>query len=237
MKYMGSKSRITKYIIPIIQSEIDKSGYDYWEPFCGGCNVIDKIIASKRFASDIHPQLIAMWQKLQEDTSWIPESVSYEQYSDVRSYPEKYPDWYVGWVGFIASYNGRYFDGGYAKTIVSKTGVERNYYDEAKRNILKQLPLLSDVKFINCDYKDRHPQNLVIYCDPPYQDTKKYSTGNFDHNLFWDTMRLWSEDNIVLISEENAPEDFRCIWQQEITRTQDNRKRSVSIEKLFKYNS
>lgn len=37
MKYMGSKSRIAKYIVPIIQSYIDKSGYDYYvESMVGG---------------------------------------------------------------------------------------------------------------------------------------------------------------------------------------------------------
>lgn len=37
MKYQGSKSRIAKYIVPIIQSYIDKMGNEcngYWEPFC-----------------------------------------------------------------------------------------------------------------------------------------------------------------------------------------------------------
>ena len=46
MKYMGSKSRIAKYIVPIIQNYIDDYNIKtYVEPFCGGCNVIDKINA------------------------------------------------------------------------------------------------------------------------------------------------------------------------------------------------
>lgn len=37
MKYMGSKSRIAKYIVPIIQSYIDNYNIKtYVEPFCGG---------------------------------------------------------------------------------------------------------------------------------------------------------------------------------------------------------
>lgn len=41
---MGSKAKITKYIVPIIQQKIDESGARYYvEPFAGGCNVIDKI--------------------------------------------------------------------------------------------------------------------------------------------------------------------------------------------------
>lgn len=35
MKYMGSKSRIAKYILPIILKD-RKDGQYYVEPFCGG---------------------------------------------------------------------------------------------------------------------------------------------------------------------------------------------------------
>lgn len=44
MVYMGSKAKIADYIVPVIQSYIAVSGSrTYIEPFCGGCNVIDKI--------------------------------------------------------------------------------------------------------------------------------------------------------------------------------------------------
>lgn len=53
MKYMGSKAKVARYIVPIIQEQIERSGYEtYLEPFCGGCNVIDKIEAPQRIASD-----------------------------------------------------------------------------------------------------------------------------------------------------------------------------------------
>ena len=42
-----------------------------------------------------------------------------------------------------------------------------------------------------------------------------------------------SERNIVLISEHNAPDDFECIWSQEVKRTIDNNKRVKAVEKLF----
>lgn len=233
---MGSKSRIAKYIVPILQKAIDDSGYGYYEPFCGGCNVIDKIKANKRYASDNNKYLIALWKHLinnkEED---YPQEVSYELYSDVRSNKDKYEDWYVGYIGFLASYNGRFFDGGYAKTIVSKSGTIRNYYDEAKRNIMQQIDDLRGVKFAVREYWESNPHGLVIYADPPYSGTKQYATSkNFDHEKFWETMMEWSKDNIVFISEENAPDDFEIVWQHEVTRTQDNRKRDVAVEKLFK---
>ena len=46
---------------------------------------------------------------------------------------------------------------------------------------------------------------------------------------------MMSEDNIVLISEYNMPNDFECIWEQEITCTLDNNKRSKKVERLFRW--
>lgn len=64
---MGSKAKITKYIVPIIQRKIDESGARYYvEPFAGGCNVIDKIKAEYHIASDSNKYLIALFQHLQD---------------------------------------------------------------------------------------------------------------------------------------------------------------------------
>lgn len=237
MKYMGSKSRIAKDIVPIIQAEVDRTGWDYYEPFCGGCNIIDKIHAKNRYASDNNKYLIAMWQYLMENPDFVPpDEITHEHYSDVRANKEKYPDWYVGYVGFLASYNGRFFDGGYSKTIISKAGVVRNYYREAKDNIIKQIPDVVGVKFSCCDYADVNPHEMVIYCDIPYSGTKQYSTSkNFDHEKFWGIMREWSKDNVVFISEQRAPEDFACVWQRDILRTVRPTDQFTVTERLFRY--
>jgi len=137
MKYMGSKSRIKKHIVPIIQELIDKNEIKtYIEPFVGGANVIDSIVCENRIGGDLHDKLIALFEHVQSGGE-LPLEVPKQLYDDVRLNKNtcKYEDWFVGAVGFLASYNGRYFDGGYAKTIVSKTGATRNYYDEAKRNL------------------------------------------------------------------------------------------------------
>lgn len=44
---------------------------------------------------------------------------------------------------------------------------------------------------------------------------------------------MMSEKNIVLISEQDAPRDFECIWEQEVKRTIDNASRKRVTEKLF----
>ena len=35
----------------------------------------------------------------------------------------------------------------------------------------------------------------------------------FNHEEFWEWCREQSRDNIVLISEQVAPDDFRVIWE------------------------
>ena len=92
-----------------------------------------------------------------------------------------------------------------------------------------------DVKFFNKDYKEmKEVKNTLIYCDIPYENTTDYNS-EFNHHDFWEWARNMSKNNIVVISELQAPNDFICIWEQEVTRTQNNRDRFKSVEKLFIY--
>lgn len=62
---MGSKSRIAKHIVQIIQRYIDENNIKcYIEPFCGGLNVIDKVKCEYKIASDIHRYLIALFKNI-----------------------------------------------------------------------------------------------------------------------------------------------------------------------------
>ena len=239
MKYMGSKSRIKKYIVPILQEMIDKNNIEnYIEPFVGGANVIDSIKCKNKIGADISKPLIELLKSVVEGKE-LPQEISKEHYSDVRSNKDtnKYEEWYKGAVGYLSSYNGRYFDGGYAGECNTKGGV-RNYYQEAKRNIEKQAINLKDITFITSNYQDLEiPNNSLIYCDIPYKNTKQYGINkNFNHEEFWEWVRKQSEKHIVIVSEQEAPNDFKCIWEQAVTRTQDNRKRSKAIEKIFMFN-
>ena len=244
---MGSKSRIAKYIVPIIQEYIDKNKIcKYIEPFVGGANIIDKIKCDKKYGFDKNKYLIALLKRVQEEKDLYNE-VSKDLHDKARSSfnnnTSEFEDWQLGNIGFLASYNGRWFDGGYAKTTYEKTknGVrKRDYYQESKNNILKQAPDLTGIVFATCDYKDAiklpYDKGMLIYCDPPYQGTKQYINSlHFDYNKFWEIMREWSKYNIVLISEQNAPDDFECIWEQSVVRSIKSNNKSISTEKLFKF--
>lgn len=56
-----------------------------------------------------------------------------------------------------------------------------------------------------------------------------------DYEHFWNWVRNLSKNNIVYISEQNAPEDFEVIWEQEVARTTNKENNFKAVEKLFKY--
>ena len=64
MKYMGSKARIAKHILPIMLKEAEKQGITKWvEPFVGGANSIQRVPKEfKRIGIDNNSFLIAMYQ-------------------------------------------------------------------------------------------------------------------------------------------------------------------------------
>lgn len=164
----------------------------------------------------------------------IPESLSREQYAAIRERPQDFAPYMVGAAGFLASYNAKFF-GGYAGTVQTKIGTVRDYYDEARRNLLKQAEGFAGIGFACMDYRRLNFRDCAIYCDPPYISTTGYSSGQFDHVEFWDTMRRWSRENTVFISEQTAPSDFVSVWEGQVTRTQDNASRQTATEKLFVY--
>lgn len=103
---MGSKSRIAKDIVSIIQKYLDDYKIDtYIEPFCGGCNVIDKIQCNTRIASDVNKYLIELLIN-RNQVSDLPEIVTKELYDECRKayYGDdfsKYEQWYIAGIGFL----------------------------------------------------------------------------------------------------------------------------------------
>lgn len=211
MNYIGSKRRLAARIVPHIQEAIKTTGFSlYLEPFVGGANVIDKVDAPYRIGADNQRYLVALLSAAGGGER-IPETITREEYEAVRENKERYPEWYVGLVGFCASYKSKFF-GGYANGVHTKTGAIRNYTDESIRSLKRQREALSGIPFICCDYRDwLNVKNAVIYCDPPYRETTQYSSGLFDSDAFFDWCRAVAQNNVLIVSEYDAPEDFTSI--------------------------
>lgn len=233
---MGSKSRIASEILEIILKDRKP---DQWfvDIFCGGCNLLDKVVGN-RIGNDKNKYLIALFKGLQDNTE-RPYTITKEIYSKARTEYNNnsnkvFTDFEIGWIGWMGSYNGRFFDGGYSGHSVGVNN--RDYISEQIRNTEKQMSRLQGVKFYSKSYDEfDFKQICIIYCDPPYKGTTQYSTSkDFSHSDFWQWCRNMSKKgHTVYISEYNAPEDFKCVWEKEITNSLNTNNTYRPIEKLF----
>lgn len=229
MKYMGSKARHAKEILPIILAGRTE-GQWYVEPFVGGANVIDKV-SGNRIASDFNPYVVALWQAVAD--GWVPpDVVTEDEYKSANS--DRTVDARTAFIGFACSYGAKWF-GGYARGRSAK-GEWRNYADEAKRALVKTASGIRGVQFHHCSYDQLDiPLQSIIYCDPPYAGTTGYATGAFDHAEFWQWCRdKVSEGHKVYVSEYTAPEDWHCVWEKQVnnTLTKDTGSKK-GVERLF----
>lgn len=232
MKYMGSKNRIAKEILPIILKD-RREGQYYIEPFVGGANMIDKVIGN-RIGADSNKYLIQALTTIRDNVTDIPKNnveFTEKDYSLLRK-NDNYK--YKGYAGFAFSYGGKWL-GGWCRDGLNK----RDYVEESYKNALKQSPNLQDVEFIHSNYLYLDiPDNSIIYCDPPYKGTTEYK-DKFDYETFYGWCEIMVElGHKVFISEYNMPEDFICVWSKKVNSslTKDTGGKQA-IEKLFVHKS
>jgi site-specific DNA-adenine methylase len=236
MVYMGSKNRISNELAPIIQSYITKDTKGYLEPFVGGANMIDKIQCTKRIGCDIHEELIELLKYIQNEENILPVSISLEEYNNVKNNKNKYEKWYVGFVGFCATFSAKYFQG------YAKANDKRDRQNEMINNLKKQAPNLEGIDFRYASFLDLPKDKIkgyVIYCDAPYNVNAKYGhTKPFPYEEFYQWIKDMSIHNTVLISEYNMPEEFECIWSKETkilfnSNRNSNKEDKTRVEKLL----
>ena len=238
---MGSKARFAKDIYECIVN-MQPTGRDsrpWVEPFAGGMNMICEVPGEEgpRYANDINKFLISCFRHISR--GWIPPAhISLDLYLRCKALDPSLPDYVIGYVGINSSYSGKWF-GGYAGITKTRTGIIRDYQAEALRNVLKQVPKLEGIKYCSKPYEQLiYPHNSIIYCDPPYAGTTKYSS-DFDSLKFWSWVRMMSKKHTVYVSEYAAPRDFKCIWMHKACSSLRLNSRSeknvakTSVEKLF----
>lgn len=248
MQYVGSKGRLSKELAPIIQSYIKEDTVGYLEPFVGGANMIDKINCNNKIGCDIHEELIELLKYSQKNE--LPDTITEDVYNNVKNNKQDYEKWFVGLVGFCASFGAKYF-GGFARRY-KDDGSLFDVPKQAINSLRKQSKNegWKNIIFKNKSFKDiGELEGYVIYCDIPYRNTTKYNVSEFPYDEFYDWCVEKSKKNVVLVSEYWMPDDlycsgkysgiFRCLWEKEHYtslgsgvneyKNNDNKK----IEKLF----
>lgn len=227
MNYLGSKRRIAKHLKPIIEKELQGKEM-YIEPFVGGANMIDKIDFDNKIGSDINEYLIELLIKARDNVEDLPETIPEELYNKVKNNKEGYNKWYVGCIGFCATFGAKWFGG------FGRDG-DKDIPAQRIRALKKQAPELKGIDFRRGGYEQyKDVKNAVIYCDIPYRGTTKYKNG-FDHEKFFNFVKGLDKSNTILVSEYNInDEDFEQVWEKEVKVNVDGKSVSNKNEKLYK---
>ena len=228
MKYMGSKRRLAKHIVPIIKS-LRKDGQTYVEPFVGGGSIIERI-EGNRIGSDINPDCIQALCDIRDNVEQLPRTNAEFTEEDYKKLRVSHDYRFRSYAGFAFSWGGKWL-GGWCRG-----DEKRDWVSEAYRLARSQSPLLQGVTFLCCSYDDLVvPDESFIYCDPPYKGTTAYR-HRFDSNKFLDwCVCMHDKGHTVLVSEYSAPDTrFRCVWEgsivNELVKEGDKR---VVRERLF----
>lgn len=253
MRYQGSKKKMVKVLKTLIEKNLS-FGDLYYEPFGGGMNVISEIEWKYKVANDKNPYIIALWKDIQAGkfcpSLWdFVENLTKEQYYNIKNLWENNDSFrwkFAGLIGYVAtacSYGGGWW-AGYANYNPKK---DENHILEAYNGIQKQI---KDFKYLSFPYTyfkygdydekigyDYDKTHKLIYCDPPYANTRKYK-DSFDSESFWE----WAKEQVVkgnkvIVSEYNAPAGWICIWSKEMQDGMNSDSTSRKIEKIFIHES
>lgn len=230
MRYQGAKRVCGDAIARVIQQY--RGSALIVEPFCGGCNLTERLTGC-RVANDMNGYMIAYFKACQN--GWMPPPhISKEFFEAVKLDIRSHPPELVGYMATQFSFGGKWFDS-YAVeagewfnqqcekspqlSIDTVNELVQNRWALATHHRLREA--LEHVRFYNLDYRQLPiPSKAVIYCDPPYADTDQSAyrvTGRFDNNAFWQWVRDSAlKGHQIFVSEYSAPDDFSCIWSQDV---------------------
>jgi len=238
MQYQGGKVGLAKYICPIIQALKPQV---YIEPFCGACAIIEHIQAKKRIASDVSEVVIVLFKAIQDGFT-PPDSVNEEEYKQALTTLRtgKTPTAFEAFALVACSFAGT-IAGGYARSF--KTGKWVNFALRGKKALEKSFKGLKGIEFFLRSYKHytcENTKNAVIYCDPPYENTGGYKSVKepFLSDEFWQWASELSRENLVLISEFQARDEFVSVWERERPMKRHKGKKAYKVkEKLLIHKS
>ena len=245
---MGSKTKIGKDILNCMLSNIDINQYEsFIEPFVGGANFTSLFVQDSRCEHlnyqgfDYNYYVVALLNYMADGNKYTRIHTK-EEYNQCRDYIRgrishvPFEDYEIGFLGICCSYCGRWFEG-FASVTKTRNGM-RDYQEEARKNINNQVHTLKGLSFNYGDYKNLKVTNSIIYCDPPYKNTKEYfSKINHEEFYYW-CREMVKHDNVIFVSSYDMPIDFKCIWEKQVKSTlssngEVDRKTKQSTEKLF----
>lgn len=209
IKWSGSKRSQAEEILQYFPKEIDT----YYEPFCGGCSMLKRLLssdikASKYICSDLNSDLISLWNKIKQNprevsnhytTLWeelnkdddIERKKQLFNFVRDRLNREHNPLDFMFVMRTTTNGMPRYNGGGEFNNSfhVTRDGIKPVKLDEI---IFHWSSLLNEnnVEFRCCSYEGIHPKEKdFAYLDPPYANTKGMYYGGIDLPTLFDWLR------------------------------------------------
>ena len=209
IKWSGSKRSQAFDILGYFPYEIDT----YYEPFCGGCSVLNRLMHSdiqvKHYVcSDLNSDLIQLWNMVKNNPKEVSsyyevlwnainslDSIEErkEYFTKVRDRFNKHKNPLDFMFLMRTCTNGmpRYNSDGIFNSSYHFTRMGIN--PKTLERIIGCWSFFlnkNDVEFICCSYEEISPnKNDLAYFDPPYAKTKGMYFGGIDLNKFWDYLR------------------------------------------------
>lgn len=253
MKYQGSKRLIAKNIWGAILEDLEyKEPARLIEPFIGGANFTTAVISmgyrGEIIAGDYDRDLNYMWSKVVD--GWLPtlsEEPTLEEYNTMRDAgfsEDPLRGFSRSACGFGGSPWGAWIDNSKYLNykIYPKDGKVRvqnlDFWKSSVNTVTKQSGLLckASVKIVGGSYEEYEQyitEDSIVYCDPPYSQTRGYG-NEFDSSLLWNWVERMSEKCPVYVSELSAPSQFEEIWSKELKHGSNHASKKIVSEKLFK---
>ena len=99
---------------------------------------------------------------------------------------------------------------------LGKDSITHSIGSTFQNRVLEEAP----IEVFNKDYADVElpsPEDCVIYCDIPYENTTSYTTGNFDYERFYKwCQEKTAEGYQIYVSSYELPEDlFISVWEKQ----------------------
>jgi DNA adenine methylase len=244
MSYLGGKSTGAAHILRAINHP-SFAGCTYIEPFVGMGHILRRVVNKAEYwASDVHPLLIELLQRVQCGCE-LPWPITKAQYYELkRDATGERIERAVAC--FLYSYNGKAW-GGYTAVYTRKSGRVDDIAGSRRRYLMVKLAQSDAFRQAHISCLDYHAavtahthERTVIYCDPPYRGTAGYrGTPSFDTDEFWESVRSWSRGgSVVFVSEYAAPSDFVSIASAaKASCVGDGHRQTARTERLFVHES
>jgi len=209
IKWSGSKRKQAEKIIARMPKEIGT----YYEPFCGGCSVLRRLLSSdvkvdRYVCSDTNSDLIDLWNAIKDcprfliskyEQMWFELNADQDlerkkQYFKMvreRFNATRQPQDFLFIMRTTTNGMPRYNDKGEFNNSfhVTRNGIRPSSLEWVIED-WNLILVRKKVEFICQDYREVKPEKGdFLYLDPPYAGTKGMYHGGIDLESFWEYLR------------------------------------------------